>query len=161
MAARSAWPRSAGLAEEWLAAWLEAPVWRFVLPPGLLGGEGILGLWLAQCRQGRPLLSADDCGGGPQRLGAAHRRDDSVLAAAEEAGRDALEVDLEPAELRQRVQAALVPGEAPTPAVEVAPGYASWWTEGGPRVAARFETGATLPVGARFAALMDDGWGAS
>lgn len=147
--------------EEWLAAWLEAPVWRFVLPPGLLGGEGILGLWLP---------SVDKVGRYyPLTIAAAARSDwaphvgvmTAFLVAAEEAGRDALEVDLEPAELQQRVQAALAPGEAPTPAVEVAPGYASWWTEGGPRVAARFEIGATLPVGARFAALMDDGWGAS
>ena len=32
--------------EEWCAAWLEAPVWRFMLPPGLCGRNGVLGLWL-------------------------------------------------------------------------------------------------------------------
>ena len=32
--------------DEWIAAWLEAPVWRFVLPPGLCGRNGVLGIWL-------------------------------------------------------------------------------------------------------------------
>ena len=32
--------------EDWRAAWLEAPVWRFVLPPGLCGRHGVLGLWM-------------------------------------------------------------------------------------------------------------------
>ena len=32
--------------DEWLGAWLEAPVWRFVLPPGLCGANGVLGLWM-------------------------------------------------------------------------------------------------------------------
>src|SRR4029079_15339565 len=32
--------------EEWRAAWLEAPVWRFVLPPCLCGKYGVVGLWL-------------------------------------------------------------------------------------------------------------------
>ena len=146
--------------EEWLAAWLEAPVWRFVLPPGLLGGEGILGLWLP---------SVDKVGRYyPLTIAATARSDwapyvgvmTAFLTAAEEAGRDALEVDLEPAELWQRVQAALVAEDSSTPTVDLAPGYAAWWTEGGPRVAARLETGAALPVGARFAALVDDGWGA-
>ncbi len=32
--------------DEWYDAWLEAPVWRFMLPPGLCGKNGMLGLWL-------------------------------------------------------------------------------------------------------------------
>ena len=32
--------------DEWIAAWLEAPVWRFLLPPGLCGRNGVLGIWL-------------------------------------------------------------------------------------------------------------------
>ena len=32
--------------EDWREAWLEAPVWRFVLPPGLCGAAGVLGLWM-------------------------------------------------------------------------------------------------------------------
>jgi type VI secretion system protein ImpM len=41
------------------------------------------------------------------------------------------------------------------------PGRVAWWTEGGPRVVARFETGITLPEGSEFATLIDDDWGAT
>lgn len=147
--------------EEWLAAWLEAPVWRFVLPPGLLGSEGVLGLWLPSVdKVGRyyPLTIAAEAQGDWAPLVGAM---EDFLASAEEAGRDALEIDLEPAELGRRVREAFVVGEPPPSAVDVEPGRVSWWTDGGPRVAARVESGAALPVGARFAALMNDEWGAS
>lgn len=147
--------------EEWLAAWLEAPVWRFVLPPGLLGSEGVLGLWLPSVdKVGRyyPLTIAAEAQGDWAPLVGAM---EDFLASAEEAGRDALEIDLEPSELGRRVREAFVVGEPPPSAVDVEPGRVSWWTDGGPRVAARVESGAALPVGARFAALMNDEWGAS
>lgn len=147
--------------EEWLAAWLEAPVWRFVLPPGLLGSEGVLGLWLPSVdKVGRyyPLTIAAEAQGDWAPLVGTM---EDFLASAEEAGRDALEIDLEPVELGRRVREALVAGEASPSAVEIEPGRVSWWTDGGPRVAARLESAAALPVGARFAALMDDEWGAA
>ncbi|OYV61471.1 MAG: type VI secretion-associated protein, partial [Acidiphilium sp. 21-62-4] len=34
------------LGESWLAAWMEAPIWRFRLAPGLCGAAGILGVML-------------------------------------------------------------------------------------------------------------------
>lgn len=34
------------LGDQWLEHYLVAPVWRFALAPGLLSGEGWLGLWL-------------------------------------------------------------------------------------------------------------------
>src|SRR5713226_4821463 len=34
------------LGEDWLAAWLEAPVWRFALSPGICGPDSVLGLWM-------------------------------------------------------------------------------------------------------------------
>ena len=80
--------------DEWDAAWLEAPVWRFMLPPGLCGKSGVLGLWLP---------SVDKVGRySPLTIAAAAPCDwlphvgemTSFLAAAEEAGRDALEHDL-------------------------------------------------------------------
>lgn len=97
--------------EEWLAAWLEAPVWRFVLPPGLLGSEGVLGLWLPSVdKVGRyyPLTIAAEAQGDWAPLVGAM---EDFLASAEEAGRDALEIDLEPAELGRRVREAFVVGE--------------------------------------------------
>ena len=85
----------------------------------------------------------------------------SFLAAAEEAGRDALELDLAPADLLERIQAAFTTAEGPAPDLEFVPGHTAWWTEGGPRVVTRFETGTALPEGSEFAALIDDDWGAS
>src|SRR5260370_2664306 len=34
------------LGEDWLAAWLEAPIWRFALSPGTCGPDSVLGLWM-------------------------------------------------------------------------------------------------------------------
>jgi type VI secretion system protein ImpM len=85
----------------------------------------------------------------------------SFLAAAEQAGLDALEHDLSPAELLQRIQEAFVANDATAPAPDLVPGRAAWWTEGGPRVAQRLESGTALPEGSHFAALIDDGWGAA
>jgi type VI secretion system protein ImpM len=147
--------------EEWQAAWLEAPVWRFMLPPGLCGKNGVLGLWLPSVdKAGRysPLtIAAAAAGDWLPYVGAMT----SFLVAAEGAGRDALEHDLSPAELLQRIQEALIATDEPTPAQDFVPGQAAWWTEGGPRVAPRFETAAALPEGSRFAALIDDDWGAA
>lgn len=144
--------------DEWNAAWLEAPVWRFMLPPGLCGKSGILGLWLP---------SVDKVGRySPLTIAAAAPCDwlphvgqmTSFLAAVEEAGRDALEYDLTPADLLERIQAAFVAAEGPALELDFVPGRVAWWTEGGPRVVARFETGMALPEGADFAALIDDDW---
>jgi type VI secretion system protein ImpM len=147
--------------EEWLAAWLESPVWRFMLPPGLCGKNGVLGLWLP---------SVDKAGRYSPLTIAAAAPDDwapyagtmaSFLAVAEQAGLDALEHDLTPADLLQRIQEGFVADDAPAPAPDLVAGRAAWWTAGGPRVAQRLESGTALPEGSRFAALIDDGWGAA
>jgi type VI secretion system protein ImpM len=147
--------------DEWRAAWLEAPVWRFMLPPGLCGRTGVLGLWLPSVdKVGRysPLtIAAAAPGDWLPYVGAMT----AFLAAAEQAGRDALEHDLSPAELLQRIADAFVAVDGPAPEQEFVPSRAAWWTEGGPRVAPRFETGSTLPEGSGFAALIDDDWGAA
>src|SRR5918993_1126825 len=61
----------------------------------------------------------------------------------------------------ERIQAAFVAAEGPALELGFAPGRVAWWTEGGPRVVARFETGTALPEGSEFATLIDDDWGAS
>jgi type VI secretion system protein ImpM len=145
--------------EEWQASWLESPVWRFVLPPGLCGRNGVLGLWLPRVdRVGRysPLtISAIASADWAPHVGKML----SFLAAAEQAGRDALEHDLPPAELLDRVRRGFFADDTPASAPEFASGRAAWWTEGGPRVAPRRETGDALPEGRCFAALIDDDWG--
>jgi type VI secretion system protein ImpM len=145
--------------DEWREAWLEAPVWRFVLPPGLCGATGVLGLWMPSVdRAGRyfPLtIAAIAAADWTAYVGPLMR----FLEDAEEAGRDALEQDLSPADLLDRVQGAFMEGDAPDAVPDLNAGQASWWTEGGPRVAARLETGAVLPEGSGFATLIDDSWG--
>jgi type VI secretion system protein ImpM len=146
--------------EEWVDAWLEAPVWRFILPPGLCGKGGVLGLWLPSVdKAGRysPLTIAAVAAADWVPLAGAMT---SFLSEAEAAGRDALEHDLAPAELLQRIQPALVTNDEAPAAFDFVPGRTAWWTEGGPRVAARSETGTALPEGRHFALLIDDAWGA-
>jgi type VI secretion system protein ImpM len=147
--------------DEWIAAWLEAPVWRFLLPPGLCGRNGVLGIWLPSVdKAGRysPLTIAATA---PDDWAPSVGAMTSFLMAAEQAGRDALEHDLAPADLLQRIQDAFIASDAPAGAPDLVPGRAAWWTEGGPRVAARLESGAALPEASRFAALIDDDWGAA
>lgn len=145
--------------DAWLASWLEAPVWRFVLPPGLCGRKGVLGLWLPSVdKVGRysPLTIAAVAAAdwAPYTIVAT-----GFLATAEQAARDALDHDLSPEELLDRIRRGLVADVAPTFATDLVPGRAAWWTEGGPRVAARSETGGGLPEGRAFATLIDDRWG--
>jgi type VI secretion system protein ImpM len=143
---------------EWTASWLEAPVWRFVLPPGLYGRKGVLGIWLPSVdRAGRysPLtIAAVASTDWAPHLGAMT----AFLAASEQAGRDALEYDLSPVELLQRIRQGFFADDAPASAPEFVAGRATWWTAGGPRVAPRLEAGDALPEGRAFAALIDDDW---
>ncbi len=98
--------------DEWIAAWLEAPVWRFLLPPGLCGRNGVLGIWLPSVdKAGRysPLtIAATAPGDWAPSVGAMT----SFLAAAEQAGCDTLEHDLAPADLLQRIQDAFIAADA-------------------------------------------------
>jgi type VI secretion system protein ImpM len=146
------------LGEAWLAAWLEGPIWRFALTTGTCGTAAVVGLWLPSVdRVGRyfPLTLAavtaesdlsqlvDCCGG--------------FLAAAEEAGRDALANDLPPEALATRIEAAAAappadPGIDPRRYPAAA---ALWWTAGAPRVAPEAFAGPALPDEARFAAMLD------
>lgn len=146
--------------EEWQASWLESPVWRFMLPPRLCGRHGVLGIWLP---------SVDKAGRySPLTIAAVASTDwaphaatmTSFLAAAEQAARDALEFDLAPAELLQQVREGFIADDAPSAAApDFVAAQATWWTDGGPRVAPRRESGDALPEGRRFAALIDDDWG--
>ena len=149
--------RMAGAA--WRDAWLEAPVWRFTLPPDLCGQQGVIGLWMPSVDKAGRFF--------PLTIAATAQADWAFLAgamapfldAAEEAGRDALEYDLTPDALMERIQAVLAligPVEDPPP--DCLPGQSAWWTEGGPRVAPRAMNSMVLPVGKQFARLIDDSW---
>src|SRR5215475_13109598 len=103
--------------DEWREAWLEAPVWRFVLPPGLCGANGVLGLWMPSVdKAGRyfPLTIAATAAAdwAPDAGPLIH-----ALTAWEQAGRDTLEYDLAPIELLQRIQSAFEASDSAGPSM--------------------------------------------
>ncbi|MCF3948493.1 type VI secretion system-associated protein TagF [Acidiphilium sp. AL] len=133
----------AALGEDWMPCWMEAPVWRFALAPGVAGVSGLGGVWLPSMDQvGRcfPLIIAAEISG----AGAAW------LDAAEALGFEAVTADLAPEALAARLAAVPpAPGDIPR-----AGGV--WWTEGAPRKdAARIETDG-LPDPADFLGLLAD-----
>jgi type VI secretion system protein ImpM len=145
------------LGEEWLPAWLEAPIWRFALAPGLCSTGAVIGLWLPSVdRVGRhfPLtlaLVADVAD--PLVL---LREHGGFFATAEQAGRSALEEDLAPTDITQRLAAPAVPTDdaGVEPSADRS-GGAIWWSEGGPRVPPGMFSTPALPEAAAFTAMLD------
>ena len=146
------------LGEDWLPAWLEAPIWRFALEPGLCGPDAALGLWMPSVdRVGRhfPLTFA--------ALAAAAdaatllREGGGFLAAAEAAGLDALACDLAPEAVADRIAAPAShdDGDCGVDPQLCPPVGALWWSEGSGRVAAGVRVTAALPGAADFAAMLD------
>jgi type VI secretion system protein ImpM len=136
------------LGEAWLPAWLEAPIWRFALPPGQCGQEAAMGVLLPSVdRAGRhwPLALAATL----PDLRVAPAPHEAWLDALEEAGLDAVLSDAPPERIAERLAAA-PPAFAPD-------GVAGcWWTAGAPRVAPRRFAAGALPGAAAFAAMLDD-----
>uniref|UniRef100_UPI0022EB3ED1 type VI secretion system-associated protein TagF n=1 Tax=Falsiroseomonas oryzae TaxID=2766473 RepID=UPI0022EB3ED1 len=134
------------LGEDWLPAWLEAPVWRFALPAGQCGPDAAAGVLLPSVdRSGRhwPLTLGAVFPG----LSAAPVPEAAWLDALEEAGLAAILSDAEPEQVAEMLAAA-------PPGWGIGSGMASWWTAGAPRVAPRgFQAGA-LPGPAAFAAML-------
>jgi len=128
----------------WLPAFLEAPVWRFVLPAGLCGAGAVVGLMLPSVdRVGRyfPLTFAAVVDG---RFDGA----DAWLDRCEDAGRAALEQDLDP----DGIKAMLRPPELAASGAQVR--VAEWWTDGSPRVGATRRTMGGLPGAAVYAEML-------
>jgi type VI secretion system protein ImpM len=135
------------MGEDWLPAYLESPVWRFALPAGQCGDRAVIGLFLPSVdRVGRyfPLTLAavlPPGAGLPSPENAA-----SWLDECEALGRAALDDDVSPEALTVGL-----------PPIAGGTGHGldgTWWTEGGPRVAAICFTLSTLPTPAQFAAML-------
>jgi type VI secretion system protein ImpM len=142
------------LGQAWRPAWLEAPVWRFALSPGICGPDAAIGLWVPSVDSvGRyfpftvaAVASAADSRGLMREAG-------GFLTAAELVARDALENDLPPDELAARLAAAasasttrvaVDPSLCP-PQVGCPPRGGLWWIDGAPRVSDRGFASAGLP----------------
>jgi type VI secretion system protein ImpM len=133
----------AQLGAAWLPAFLKAPAWRFLLPPGRCGAGGALGVLLPSVdRVGRYF---------PLTLAAVMPPDEAVpddaswLDAATAAGLAALERDAGPEEV-QRLLPPPPTGAAGTP---------GFWTLGADGAVARRLTPAGLPDEAMFAAMLE------
>jgi type VI secretion system protein ImpM len=135
------------LGDAWLAAWLEAPIWRFALPAGHCGPDAVAGVMLPSVdRAGRhwPLTLAAVLPG----LHGAPLPEAGWIAALEEAGLEGVLSDAEP----ERIEALL----AAAPPRLAGGGVAGWWTDGAPRVAPRRFTAGALPGPAAFAGMLAD-----
>ena len=133
------------MGDSWLEAFLEAPVWRFVLPSGLCGPHAAIGLMMPSVdKVGRyfPLSFIALSDAGPP----ADADWSGWLDAVEELGRLALEEDALPERLMP----------PPTPANPVFTSETScvWWTDGGPRVESARLTLPAMPDAACFAAML-------
>ncbi len=143
-------PISQQRVSDWLGAWLEAPVWNFLLPAGACGPQGALGLFLPSVdRVGRyfPLALVRLAPDADVSRDAAR-----FLAAAEQAGRAAIAEDLSPARVMELL-AAPAAAAAPDPP-SGAPGCTLWWTEGGPRREAGTLSLPGLPDAETFAGMI-------
>jgi type VI secretion system protein ImpM len=137
----------ARMGQDWLAAFLESPVWRFALAPGQCGARGVVGLMLPSVdRAGRyfPLSFAALGDIDPAAPGAT-----AWLDQAEHAGLAALEQDAAPEQL-----AAMLP-ELDLPAPATAASGSLWWTDGAPRVPAGRIALLGMPDAATYATMLD------
>jgi type VI secretion system protein ImpM len=133
------------MGEQWLAAFLEAPVWRFILPPGLCGARAAVGLIMPSVdKVGRyfPLTLAalpDNRPANPDDWSA-------WLDAVEDLGRLALDEDSPPERL--------MPPMPPLVPSSTNDTTSLWWTDGGPRVEASRVSLPSLPDAAYFASML-------
>lgn len=131
----------AALGEAWLAAWMEAPVWRFRLPAGACGPAAATGMFMPSVdKAGRHFPLTLACMG-PELAGA------EWLDGAEAAGIAALEHILEPDELLRRLQDIAADQD-------IGDSDCHWWTEGAPLVPATAFTSAGLPGAAQFVRML-------
>jgi type VI secretion system protein ImpM len=141
------------LGEDWQPAWMEAPIWRFLLQPGVCGPDAALGVFMPSVdRAGRlfPLTLAWIA----PRADAFRGGGSAWLQTAETAGLAALEQDLEPDALMAALQAT-PSGTEDTIAAQAPPGACSWWTEGSPRVPATAFATQALPDAGVFTRMLD------
>jgi type VI secretion system protein ImpM len=149
------------LGEAWLPAWMEAPIWRFALPAGQCGPDAVLGLWMPSVdRAGRlfPLSIVALAESSTNNLSALLREGGPWLDAVEQAGLDALEHNLSPEALAERVaDPAHWQQIGPSAADPYLAGTgALWWTAGSPHVASGYHALGALPNAAQFARMLDE-----
>jgi len=139
------------MGEDWLPAFLEAPVWRFALTAGLCGSRAALGLMMPSVdRAGRyfPLTFAALYGDGT-----APGDDPAWLESCEAAGRAALEQDAGPEQLGAMLRMPETPDGA-AGQTESGMMQSIWWTDGAPRVPATRFVLPGLPDASVYATML-------
>ena len=149
------------LGSTWTDAWMEAPIWRFLIAPGICGPGAAAGLWLPSTdKAGRlfPLIPALSAPNWPTLAHGA-----PFLDAAEPIALTAIEQDVTPAQLATALTAALAAALDATHGAATLPGDpwpeppgTLWWTEGSGRVAPARHAHPGLPGAAAFAAMLQD-----
>jgi type VI secretion system protein ImpM len=141
------------LEEDFVPAWLEAPVWRFALAAGLCGPA--VGVWMPSTdRSGRhfPLTIARV--GTAVAIGVAAQ---AFLDTAEDAGLAAVADDLGPEDIIAWLHTAPAPLTDTADADLQTPSEGTlWWTVGAPRHAACTLRLPGLPDGETFALMLDE-----
>jgi type VI secretion system protein ImpM len=138
------------LADAWLPAWLEAPVWRFRLRSGVCGSQAVLGVFMPSVdRAGRHFPLTLACVASDLEV----RQDATMgwLDQAEAAGIAAIEHDLDPDSLTERLRRT----DAGTITAAIPDGTCAWWTEGAPRVSAAAFATDRLPDATLFARMLE------
>ena len=144
------------LGENWRPAWMEAPIWCFALAADVCGPDSALGLWMPSIdHAGRsyPLMIAAVAAGWSVR--SLITSGGGFLAAAEQAGLDALEHDLTPADLGKRITQAAHTAEVTVEMAADLEGASLWWTAGSPLVPASALALRGLPDDEGFARMLD------
>lgn len=167
----------AALGPAWLGRYLESPVWRFAIAPGVLGPEGLGGVMMPSVdRVGRyyPLMLAAP--GAPPLLDW-HREQQAWYDAIEDLARDSLDAGFVLARFDGMPEPVLAPA---APAVQGAcwrvplaadmtasiaqaalQGHSLWWSEGGPSVEPSMLVCRGMPQPQAFTAMFDGSWAAS
>ncbi|WP_145647579.1 type VI secretion system-associated protein TagF [Pseudoduganella lurida] len=171
----------AALGEAWLPAYLNGPLWRFVLAPGVCGPQAWAGVMMPSAdRVGRafPLTIAAGLDGAPSlhdclvaHAGwfgqvedlALSTLEDAFSLAAFDAQMGVLAGAPRPGGMTAAPAAglqvgALADGVLTAIAHEGIAGCSAWWTEGAERVAPCLARCPGLPPPAAFAALLDGCW---
>jgi len=133
------------MGDDWLPAFLEAPIWRFALPAGMCGARAAIGLMLPSVdKAGRyfPLTFAALSDRGFVAESAA-----PWLDRCEAAGRAALERDTSPEETSSMM------GRPDLSEVTTSAG-AVWWSDGSPRVASDRLSLGSMPSAATYATML-------
>ncbi len=160
------------LGHAWLERYLNSPVWRFAIAPGVLGAEGLGGVMMPSVdRVGRYFPLMIGAPGAPALL-EWFQRQAAWYDAVEELARDSLDAAFV-LERLDAVPAPRVSGAAAPPAqadrriplddmtaTAVANaalhGHSLWWSEGGPYVHASMRVCRAMPLAQQFATMLDD-----